>query len=211
MHIDVKSSSVIKSDWPVKVSCTEQYVCSYSEHPTHPTDSDLIVLVTHQLLLTNVQSTWGICTTWATGVTAVSIPGHTPFQTVITVPWILYGHTFSRRRRKKKISCINKTYISVISTCAVSRAAPSFRTCACWPTVMEHSDCCYKTLYHWLLSSPFPFVHLYSFDTRWHSLARRPVFPICNIFCKFTILTPTKRRASGGELRVSRRTRVECF
>lgn len=112
---------------------------------------------------------------------------------------------------EKKISCINKTYISVISTCAVSRAAPSFRTCACWPTVMEHSDCCYKTLYHWFLSSPFPFVHLYSFDTRWHSLARRPVFPICNIFCKFTILTPTKRRASGGELRVSRRTRVECF
>lgn len=123
---------------------------------------------------------------------------------------IIWAYVF-KKKKKKKISCINKTYISVISTCAVSRAAPSFRTCACWPTVMEHSDCCYKTLYHWFLSSPFPFVHLYSFDTRWHSLARRPVFPICNIFCKFTILTPTKRRASGGELRVSRRTRVECF
>lgn len=124
---------------------------------------------------------------------------------------IIWAYVFKKKKKKKKISCINKTYISVISTCAVSRAAPSFRTCACWPTVMEHSDCCYKTLYHWFLSSPFPFVHLYSFDTRWHSLARRPVFPICNIFCKFTILMPTKRRASGGELRVSRRTRVECF
>lgn len=115
------------------------------------------------------------------------------------------------QEEKKKDSCINKTYVSVISTCAVSRVTPSFCTCACWSTVMEHSDCCYKTLYHWFPSSLFSFVHLYSFDTQWHSLARRPVFPICNIVCKFTILTPAKRRATGGELRVSRRTRVEHF
>lgn len=89
-----------------------------------------------------------------------------PMSPVITVPWILYGHIRLRRNKKKKISCINKTSVGVISTCAVRRATSSFQTCACWPAVVGHSERCYQTLYHWFLSSLFPFVHLYSFDTR---------------------------------------------
>lgn len=105
VHIDIKSSSVIKSEWAVKVSCTEQYGCSCSEQPTHPTDSDLIVLVTHQLLPTNVQSTWGICTTWATGVNIHPRP-HTFPSSHYSALNIIWAYIF---KEKKKNSCINKT------------------------------------------------------------------------------------------------------
>lgn len=50
----------------------------------------------------------------------------------------------------------------------------------------SYSNCCSSPLYRHV---DFPslllhFVHLYSFDTWWHSLARCLVLSICTIFCK---------------------------
>lgn len=140
--IDVESSSAIMSERTCE-NCLQRTVwLLLPPAPPSPTGSDLVVLVTHQLLRTNVQSTWGICTTRAAGVSAVPIPrSHTFPNSHYSALNIIWAYVF-KKKKKNKISCINKTYISVISTCAVSRAAPSFRTRACWPTVMEHSDCC---------------------------------------------------------------------
>lgn len=151
------------------------------------------------------------CATWATGVTAVSIPGpRPPMFPVITVPWILYGH-IRLRRNKKRFPALIK-HPSVLSKCAVSRAASSFHTCACWLAVMGHSDRCYQTFYHWFLSSLFPFVHLYSFDTR--GILRRgvPCFPYVIYFASWRFVRLRKEAQNlVRNLRAARRTRVECF
>lgn len=181
-----------------------------------PTDRGLLVFVIHQLLPSNVQSTPGICTTWATGVTAVSIPdcpssphvfGH---YSALNIVW---AYMFKKKlKKKKKISFINKTSVGVISTCAVSRATSSFHTCACWPAVMGHSDRCYQTLYHWFLSSLFPFVHLYSFETRGILWRGVPCSPYVIYFASSRFIRLRKEAQNlVKNLRAARRTRVECF